>query len=167
MPKLYSATKQQADRLVGRIIRNGGKINSKAVSIDSPARSNRHTKEQQISKRILDESTCIPKLSQLILQAQNQTSTDKDSDRYVASISTSEGSLGIKKAFYKIKVLQHIEFLQVNHEMHKISKAIVEEARRTNAVIVVGKLKGIRSRIRGSRRVRRLINNFPYFRLVK
>ncbi len=36
-----------------------------------------------------------------------------------------------------------------------------------NAVIVVGKLKGIRSRVKGSRRFRRLINNFPYYRLVQ
>jgi putative transposase len=57
--------------------------------------------------------------------------------------------------------------LQVNHQLHKISKAIVEEARRTNAVIVVGKLKGMRKRIKGSRRTKRLINNFPYYRLVQ
>lgn len=59
--------------------------------------------------------------------------------------------------------------MQINPELHKISKDIVEEAKRTNAaVIVVGKLKGIRQRIiKASRRVRRLINNFPYYRLVQ
>ncbi len=75
-----------------------------------------------------------------------------------------------KKAFYKIKALKNREFLQVNHELHKISKEIVEEARRTNAIIVVGKLKGIRKRIKeggSSRRIRRLVNNFPYYRLVQ
>jgi rRNA-processing protein FCF1 len=56
--------------------------------------------------------------------------------------------LGLKKAFYRIKALKDSEFLQVNHELHKISKAIVEEAERTNAVIVIGKLKGIRNRIK-------------------
>ena len=30
-----------------------------------------------------------------------------------------------------------------------------------------GKLKGIRQRIKAARRVRRLINNFPYYRLVQ
>ncbi|HXX96105.1 MAG TPA: IS200/IS605 family accessory protein TnpB-related protein [Candidatus Bathyarchaeia archaeon] len=75
--------------------------------------------------------------------------------------------LGEKKAADKIKSLKNIEFLQVNHELHKISKAIVEEATRTNAVIVLGKFKGIRKSIKGSRRMRRLINNFPYYRLVQ
>jgi putative transposase len=75
--------------------------------------------------------------------------------------------LGEKKAADKIKSLKNIESLQVNHELHKISKAIVVEAKRTNAVIVLGKLKGIRKNIKGSRRMRRLINNFPYYRLVR
>jgi putative transposase len=38
---------------------------------------------------------------------------------------------------------------------------------KTNAVIVLGKLKGIRNRIKAGRRVRRLANNFPYYRLVQ
>ncbi|MEW6604331.1 MAG: transposase [Thermoproteota archaeon] len=75
--------------------------------------------------------------------------------------------LAKKKAFYKIKALRNREFLQVNHELHKISKAIVEEAKRTNAVIVVGKLKGIRKRIKSGWRMRRLANNFPYYRPVQ
>ncbi len=75
--------------------------------------------------------------------------------------------LGQKKAFYKIRSLKNREFLQVNHELHQISKAIVEEAKRTNAVIVVGRLKGIRKKIKGDKRVKRLINNFPYYRLVQ
>ena len=75
--------------------------------------------------------------------------------------------LGQKKAFYKIKDLKNKEFLQVNHELHKISKEIVEAAKKTNAVIVVGKLKGIRQRIKGGRRTRSLVNNFPYYRLVQ
>ena len=70
--------------------------------------------------------------------------------------------LGEKKAYDKIKSLKNIGFLQVNHELHKKSKAIVEEAKRMNAVIVLGKLNGIRNYVKGSRRMRRLINNFPY-----
>jgi putative transposase len=75
--------------------------------------------------------------------------------------------LGEKKVSDKIKSLKNVEFLQVNHELHEISKAIVEEAKRTNAVVILGKLKGIRKNIKGSRRIRRLINNFPYYRLVQ
>jgi putative transposase len=75
--------------------------------------------------------------------------------------------LGQKKAFYQIKELKNKEFLLVNHELHKISKEIVEEAKRTNAVIVIAKLKGIRMRIKGGKRTRRLVNNFPYYRLVQ
>jgi IS605 OrfB family transposase len=75
--------------------------------------------------------------------------------------------LGQKKTFYKIKALKDREFLQVNHELHRISKQIVDEAQRTNAVIVVGKLKGIRQRVKAGRRIRRLMNNFPYYRLVQ
>jgi len=58
--------------------------------------------------------------------------------------------LGEKKASDRIKSLKNVEFLQVNHELHKISKAIVEEAKRTYAVIVLGKLKGIRKNIKGT-----------------
>jgi len=72
-----------------------------------------------------------------------------------------------KKALYKIKLIKNREFLQANHELHKISKTIVEEAKRTNAVIVIGKLKGIRNRVKGSKRFRRIINSFPYYRLVQ
>jgi putative transposase len=76
--------------------------------------------------------------------------------------------LGQKKGFYKIKALKNTEFLQVNHELHIISRQIVEEAQMTNAIIVVGKLKGIRNRIKAAdRRIKRLINNFPYYRLVQ
>jgi transposase len=53
-----------------------------------------------------------------------------------------------KECIYKIKDIGIREFLQVNHELHKISRTIVEEAQRTDAVIVVGKLKGIRKRIK-------------------
>lgn len=45
--------------------------------------------------------------------------------------------LGQKKAFYKIKAMKNAEFKQVNHELHKISKEIVDEAARRNAIIVL------------------------------
>jgi len=53
----------------------------------------------------------------------------------------------------------------VNHELHKISKAIVKEAVKNNSIIVVGELKGIRQNHRG-RRLNRKFNSFPYYELV-
>jgi len=54
----------------------------------------------------------------------------------------------------------------VNHELHKISKAIVQEAKRTNSAIILGKLKGIRENGNGKgRRFNRKLNNFPYHKL--
>jgi len=53
----------------------------------------------------------------------------------------------------------------VNHELHVISKAIVEEAVAKNSVIVVGQLKGIRKQKRG-RCSNRKLNSLPFYRLV-
>lgn len=53
----------------------------------------------------------------------------------------------------------------VSHELHKISKAIVEEAVNNNAIIIIGKLKGIRNNHKGLRFNRKL-NSFPYYKLV-
>lgn len=75
--------------------------------------------------------------------------------------------LGKKKAFETIKTIGHREFLQINHDLHKISKAIIEEAKRTNAVIVIRKLKGVRKGIKGGRRIKRILNNFPYYKLLQ
>jgi putative transposase len=49
--------------------------------------------------------------------------------------------------------------------MHKISKAIVQEAVKNNSVIVLGKLKGIRQNHKG-RRFNRKLNSLPYHKLV-
>jgi putative transposase len=54
----------------------------------------------------------------------------------------------------------------VNHELHKISKAIVQEAEETNSMIVLGELKGLRKNGNGKgRRFRRKLNSFPYHKL--
>jgi putative transposase len=53
----------------------------------------------------------------------------------------------------------------VNHELHKISKAIVQEAVENNSLIMVGKLKGIRRNGKG-RIFNRKLNSFPYRKLV-
>jgi putative transposase len=53
----------------------------------------------------------------------------------------------------------------VNHELHKASKAIVQEAVENNSLIIVGKLKGIRLNHRG-RIGNRKLNSFPYRKFV-
>jgi len=52
----------------------------------------------------------------------------------------------------------------VNHELHKISKAIVQEAKETKSTIILGKLKGIRKNNKG-RRGNRKLNSFPFYKL--
>ena len=55
----------------------------------------------------------------------------------------------------------------VNHELHKISKAIVQEAVRTNSRIVLGNLKGIRKNSNGKgRRFNRKLSSFPHHKLM-
>lgn len=55
----------------------------------------------------------------------------------------------------------------VNHELHKISKAIVQEANRTNSAIVLGELRGIRERGKGSgRSFNRKLSSFPFHKLM-
>jgi putative transposase len=227
---LYSATRQQADRLKAKILKHGGRLNPKKqcplilrrdlidVQKDSkfpcvywmrvpvyPKSINLriqtdcryelieyNLREAKVMRRKGDWYiyACIEKkeTEEEPKAASNVLAIDLGVRHIAVSVNTANTrpnfygqklrqirgkyfnlrrKLGQKKAFYKIKELKNREFLQVNHELHKISKAIVEEARRTNAVIVVGKLKGIRRRIKGSRRIRRLINNFPYYRLVQ
>ncbi len=65
-----------------------------------------------------------------------------------------------------IKKVGNHEKRIVNHELHKISKAIVEEAKRTNSAIVLGKLNGVRKNGNGKgRRFNRKLNSFPYHKL--
>ena len=225
---LYSATKQQADRLKQRILKFGGRINGKKqyplilrrdlinIRKDSkfpcvywmkvpvyPKSVNlriqtdyRHelTEYDLREAKVIERAgqwyifLCIEKESEEPKPASNVLAIDlgvrhiavttntantrpnfygKDLRRIRGFYFNLRRKLGQKKAFYKIKAVKNREFLQVNYELHRISKEIVDEARRTNAVIVVGKLKGIRQRIKAGRRVRRLINNFPYHRLVQ
>ena len=220
---LYSATKQQADRLKQRILKFGGRINGKKqyplilrrdlINIRKnskfpcvywmkvpvyPKSVNLRiqtgcgydlTKYDLREAKVIQQAgqwyifLCIEKESEEPKPASNILAIDlgvrhiavttntantrpnfygKDLRRIRGFYFNLRRKLGQKKAFYKIKAVKNMEFLQVNHELHHISKQIVEEAKRTNAVIVVGKLKGIRQRIKAGRRVRRLINNFPY-----
>jgi IS605 OrfB family transposase len=226
--KLYSATKQQADRLRDRIIRHGGKINSRKqyplilrrdcidIQKDSkfpyvywmkvpvyPKSINLRIQtdcRHELTEYDLRESKVVQQSTEwyIFITIQRRAEEPKPAlnilavdlgvrhiavttntantrpNFYGQNLRQSRGfhfrlrrKLAQKKALYKIMALKNREFLQVNYELHKISKAIVEEAKRTNAVIVVGKLKGIRRHIKGGRRARRIINNFPYYRLVR
>jgi putative transposase len=54
----------------------------------------------------------------------------------------------------------------VNYELHKISKDIVQEAYKTNSIIAIGRLKGIRKNGNGKgRKFNRKLNSFPYHKL--
>jgi putative transposase len=76
-------------------------------------------------------------------------------------------SLALKKAYKTIKKIGHKERRVVNDILHKISRAIVNEALENDSMIVLGKLKGIRRDGKGRRFSRKLNNGFPYHRLSK
>ena len=73
--------------------------------------------------------------------------------------------LGEKKALETIRKIGSHERRIVNHELHKISKAIVQEAAESNSTIVLGDLKGLRRRRRG-RKFNRKLHGFPYRKLA-
>lgn len=74
--------------------------------------------------------------------------------------------LGEKKLLYAIRKVGHKERRRVNAVLHKVSKAIVERAKESNAIILLGNLKGIRQRHRG-KRLNRIVANMPYHRLTQ
>jgi putative transposase len=74
-------------------------------------------------------------------------------------------SLALKKAYRAIKRLGHKERRVVNDILHKISRAIVDEALENGSMIVLGKLRGIRKNGKGRRFNRKLNSGFPYHRL--
>jgi len=74
--------------------------------------------------------------------------------------------LGKKKALETIKKIGRKESRIVNGYLHKISREIVEQAIRTNSLITIGNLKGIRRQNKG-RKFNRKLNTFPYFKLAK
>ena len=55
----------------------------------------------------------------------------------------------------------------VNDILHKISRAIVNEASENDSMIVLGNLKGIRRNDKGRRFNRKLNNGFPYHKLSR
>jgi len=61
-----------------------------------------------------------------------------------------------------IKKWKHAEQRSVQHEVHVITRRIVEQAKRANAVIVIGDLKGIRGQNRG-RSFNRRLSSQPFY----
>ncbi len=76
-------------------------------------------------------------------------------------------SLSLKKAYKAIKRIGQKERRVVNYILHKISRAIVNEALTSNSIIVLGNLKRMRCNCKGKSKAlkRRLNNGFPYYRL--
>ncbi|MBC7090711.1 MAG: IS200/IS605 family element transposase accessory protein TnpB [Nitrososphaeria archaeon] len=74
-------------------------------------------------------------------------------------------TLALKKAYKTIKKIGPKERRMVNNILHKISRAIVDEALENDSMIVLGNLKGIRRNGRGRVFNRKLNNGFPYYKL--
>mgnify|MGYP001028435139 CR=1 FL=1 len=74
--------------------------------------------------------------------------------------------LGERKLLHVIRRIGHAERRKVDSILHRISRDIVDEAKRCKAVIVLGDLKGIRNRARG-RRMNRIVANMPYYHMTQ
>jgi len=74
--------------------------------------------------------------------------------------------LGERRLLNTVKKVGHTEKRKVNDACHKISRQIVDEAKETGSTIVLGDLKGIRSRAKG-RRMNRIVSNMPYYKLTQ
>lgn len=69
-------------------------------------------------------------------------------------------TLGLKKAYKAIKKIGSKEKRKVNDVLHKISRAIVNEALANDSMIVLGNLKRIRRNGKGKAFKRKLNNGF-------
>lgn len=72
--------------------------------------------------------------------------------------------LGRNKLLKQIRRMRDKEQRAVDDQLHKISRAIVNDAKANNAAIVLGDLKGIRNHARG-KRFSRIVSNMPYLKL--
>jgi len=72
--------------------------------------------------------------------------------------------LGKRKLLRVIKRIGAKEGRIANDQLHKIAKAIVDEAERLNAIIAIGNPKGIRCNGKG-RRFNRRLNSWPFWKL--
>jgi IS605 OrfB family transposase len=61
-----------------------------------------------------------------------------------------------------IRKWRHAEQVSVRHEVHAITRRIVEQAKRANAVIVIGDLEGLRGHARG-RSFNRRLGSQPFY----
>ncbi|MCL0041445.1 RNA-guided endonuclease TnpB family protein [Dehalococcoidia bacterium] len=68
-----------------------------------------------------------------------------------------------RKLLKVVKRIGRAERRKVDAILHKISRAIVEEAKVNDATIILGELKGIRKKAKG-KRFNRIISNMPYYR---
>ena len=76
--------------------------------------------------------------------------------------------LGKKKLLKEIKRIGQKEQRIVDAYLHDISRRIVDEAARTDSIIVFGDLKGIRSAAKGKgRRFNRIVSNMPLYKLTE
>ncbi len=73
--------------------------------------------------------------------------------------------LGKKKLLKKIKAMAQKEKNKIANKLHLISKAIVQWAKRTKSIIVLGDLKGIMKNVKG-KRMRRFISSMPFYKLT-
>jgi putative transposase len=76
-------------------------------------------------------------------------------------------SLALKKAYKTIKKIGNKERRVVNDILHKISRAIVNEALNNDSMIVLGNLKGIRKNGKGRKFNRKLNIGFPFYKFSK
>ena len=72
--------------------------------------------------------------------------------------------LGRKKLLKVVKRIGGKESRITNDQLHKIAKAIVDEAERLNAIIAIGNPKGIRKNGKG-RQFNRKLNSWPFWKL--
>jgi putative transposase len=74
--------------------------------------------------------------------------------------------LGEKKKLKVIKRIGNTEQRKVNDILHKISRQIIDKAKETNSIIVLGNLKGIRESTKGKgKRFNRIVSHMPHYKL--
>ncbi|MBA7606409.1 IS200/IS605 family transposase ISHhu3 [subsurface metagenome] len=74
--------------------------------------------------------------------------------------------LGERKLLNTTRKVGHTEQKKVNDICHQISRRIVNEARETDSVIILGDLKGIRKNAKG-KRMNRIVSNMPCYKLTQ
>ena len=82
---------------------------------------------------------------------------------------TCKGKLGIKKAIDTIKKIGSHEKRIANDIMHNISRDIVKQAIKINAIIVLGDIKYLRRRKQNTqrRKFNRKLSGFQYYKLTQ